>query len=69
MDSVLKNVSEEFENNQIKLIRINADEYKDIAQQYSIRSVPSFLLFENGKLTARRTGKLSEKQLLNMTEI
>lgn len=69
MESVLKKVSEKFEKKQVKLIKINADEYEELANRYSIRSVPSFLLFQNGNLISREIGKLSEKQLLNMIDI
>ena len=40
----------------VNLIDINIDEHPEVAQEYSIRSIPTMVVFENGQLKDRVTG-------------
>jgi len=40
----------------VKFARINVDYYPDIARQFMIMGVPTFLIFKNGKLVDRIVG-------------
>ncbi len=47
----------------LKVGKINVDENPGIPGQYSIRSIPTLLLFKNGQLAATQVGSVSETQL------
>ena len=43
---------------------LNVDEHSEIAEQYDVKSIPSLLLFQDGRLIARRTGGGSKADLV-----
>jgi thioredoxin 1 len=50
----------------VTVMRVNVDENRDIAQYYRIRSIPTLMVFKNGKLTARKTGWMDGKALTGL---
>lgn len=42
---------------------LNVDEERDLAIQYGITSIPTFLFFKNGTLVGRETGYMSKDDL------
>lgn len=40
----------------VKLVKVNVDENKSIAQQYNIMSLPTMLLFKNGEQVEKLMG-------------
>lgn len=53
----------------VKIIEINIDEDKDIANYYGIRSVPTMISFKNGKETAQATGARNAAGLKEFIDI
>ena len=51
------------EEDAVTVVKINVDEEADIAAQYGIRSIPTFILFEDGEAVKRQTGAMSVEQL------
>lgn len=49
----------------IKVGKINVDDESELAQQYGIMSIPSFLIFKNGEKTAETVGGRSKDDLKN----
>ena len=47
----------------IKIAKVNVDENQEIAAQYGIRSIPTLMIFKDGKLAATKVGALSKSQL------
>jgi len=47
----------------VKIAKINIDENPLIASQYGIRSIPTMLLFKNGKLVNRLVGALPKEEI------
>jgi thioredoxin 1 len=45
---------------------VNTDEDADSAVKYGIRSVPTFIVFENGVEVTRETGAMQKSQLVNL---
>jgi len=47
----------------IKIAKVNVDENTQIASDYGIRSIPTLILFKDGKMIATKIGALSKAQL------
>lgn len=48
----------------VRLIKLNSDNEQAIAARLGIRGIPTMILFENGKETARLSGALSAPQIV-----
>jgi len=59
---ILKEVAAEF-GEKIKVIKIDVDQNNEIAGRYNIQSVPTLIIFKNGKLVWRQSGVVSKSQL------
>ena len=65
LSPVLEKISSKF-GDSIEIIKIDIDEYPDIANKYEIMSVPTLMFFLNGELLRRETGFVSEEKILEM---
>lgn len=57
MENVLENI------NEIDILKVNVDKFPEIAQQYTIMSIPTLLLMENGKIIKSNVGFLNEDEI------
>lgn len=59
-------VVEELANeiDKIKIAKLNVDENPSIAEQFKILSIPTFALFENGKIHKTIIGSMDKKRLM-----
>ena len=46
-----------------RLLKVNADEQPDISSRYNIRSIPTMLLFKNGRLAAQTAGAMDAERI------
>ncbi len=56
------------ENPNVKVCKINVDESEDIARQYGIMSIPTFILFEDGEVSGKMVGGRSKEELAKAVE-
>lgn len=49
---------------EVKIIKINVDQYQDLAAEFSVRGVPTLILFKQGKMLWRQSGVLSARDLV-----
>ena len=42
----------------VNIVKLNTDENQDIANEYGIRSIPTMIIFKDGKVFAQRVGAL-----------
>ena len=61
---ILEEISKDLAE-KILICKVNLDENQDLASEFSIKSIPTLLLFENGKLKDTKVGLLSKMDLLN----
>ncbi|WP_370931343.1 thioredoxin [Bartonella sp. DGB1] len=47
-----------------RIVKVNIDDQPDLAAQYGIRSIPTFLAFKNGEVTANLAGAVPKSRLL-----
>jgi thioredoxin 1 len=59
---ILKEVADEL-GGKIRIIKIDVDQNIEIAGKYNIQSVPTLIIFKNGKLIWRQSGVVSKNQL------
>lgn len=50
---------------QIRFVKVDADSCPATCSRYAIRSIPTLILFQQGRETARFSGVLPENELLN----
>jgi thioredoxin 1 len=59
---ILKEVAEEL-GDKIRIIKIDVNQNAEIASRYNVQSVPTIIIFKNGKLLWRQSGVVSKNQL------
>lgn len=67
MSPIIEEVSNEFKG-KITVLKINIDECPDIAQKYSVMSIPTIILFKNGEATKTSVGVTSKDKLVEMIQ-
>jgi len=55
-------------SDKIKVAKLNIDENQEIAIRYSVRSIPSLVLFKDGKEIARTIGAASKEKYQKFVE-
>ncbi len=56
------------ETDKVKVGKVNVDEESDLATQFAVMSIPTLILFENGKPIKQVVGVQSKTAILNMIE-
>lgn len=64
---VIKEISILYQK-QIKVYKINIDENPDIAHEFTVRSIPTLILFNNARIVGRATGFLQKEKITNMID-
>jgi len=49
---------------EVRFVKVDSDNCPAACSQYAIRSIPTLILFQNGREAARRSGLISENELL-----
>ena len=47
----------------VRFLKVNADEQPAISARYNIRSIPTMLLFKNGRLAAQTAGAMDAERI------
>ena len=61
---VLDDLAQDFAG-KVKIVKMNVDENQATPAQFGVRSIPTLLLFKEGKLVATQVGALPKNQLAN----
>jgi len=67
MAPVVETLAEEYEG-KAKVGKINTDENQDIAMEYGIMSIPTFLVFKGGKAVKKMIGMQDKRALVAAIE-
>lgn len=54
------------ERSDIKVGKINVDEQPELARQFKVMSIPTFIVMKNGELAKRQVGGMEKEKLLEM---
>ena len=63
----IESISKEYNNRSI-VVKVNVDEAPAIATKYGIRSIPSLLFFNNGKVIEQKVGAVSKDELTSVLD-
>lgn len=63
MNPILDDVINELDG-KVKLLKINVDKHPQLAQQFTVRSIPHYILFKRGKILWRKGGIITKRDLL-----
>lgn len=59
-------ILEEIEGNiDIDILKVDVDKFPEVARMYSVMSIPTLYLFENGEILKNHTGYLNPNELLD----
>lgn len=56
------------DRSELKIVKINVDNNPNIARTYGIMSIPSLLLFKNGKLVDQKLGYMAKELISDWIE-
>lgn len=63
---IVDKLAEEYEGKPIKIGKYNVDENSEMAGQYGVMSVPSFIIFKNGEVAEQTVGGVQKEKLEEM---
>ena len=64
---VLEEVAEAYAG-KVKIVKVDVDSNKEIAQKHGIRGIPTLMVFKGGSAQATKVGALSKTQLEEFVE-
>lgn len=64
---ILEELAEETKD--AKIVKVNVDESPQLASQYGVSSIPSLLVFKDGRIVARQTGLAGKQQLKALLDV
>ena len=65
LSPILEEIDERGEAGDLLIVKVDVDEAGEIAAKYGIQSIPTLILFENGKAVKSQLGYMPKPQLLN----
>ena len=63
MSPIIENIAEE--NSNVKVVKVYVDKNQDLAMKYSVMSIPTIIIFKNGKPTATFVGVKDKQDIVN----
>jgi thioredoxin 1 len=64
---ILKDVAVEF-GEKVRVIKIDIDQNAELARRYNIQSVPTLIIFKEGKVVWRHSGVANKNQLQSVVK-
>ncbi len=50
-------------DSKLSVVKVNVDEFEDIAREYGVMSIPTLILFDNGKPVKQNIGFADKKKI------
>lgn len=66
MGPIVDEIAKEMEGKNVKIGKLNVDENPEMAAQYGIMSVPSFMLFKGGEIVDQLNGGVQKEAMVEM---
>ena len=68
MSPILKQVKD-MQGDMVRIVKVDVDKNNALAMQYSIQSVPTLMIFKNGKQMWRQSGVINAGELNKIVEM
>lgn len=68
MSPILKQVKD-MQGDKVRIVKVDVDKNNALAMQYSIQSVPTLMIFKNGKQLWRQSGIINAGELNKIVEL
>lgn len=68
MAPIIEEMINEYKDKKVKIGKLNIDENQEIAVKYNVMSIPTFLIFKNGKAVDRKTGYCTKEELAQLID-
>lgn len=68
LSPVISEIAEEFDG-KIKVGKINVDEEGELSIKFNVASIPTLILFNNGKVVKKQIGFMNKSQLIKEFEL
>lgn len=52
----------------VKIVKVNVDDYQDLAVRFGVQSIPALLIFKDGELTTELSGLHRNEDLLDLLQ-
>lgn len=67
---IMSSILDEFagRNSDVTVVRVNVDKNRELAGYFGVSSIPTLMVFKNGKMTARRSGVTDKNGLRAMID-
>lgn len=62
IEPVLKQLADEYEG-KVRIGKLNVDKYSQLAQQYSVSSIPNMKIFKNGQIVDEMIGVTPKEEI------
>jgi len=62
-EPIVEEIAEE--EKEVKFVKLNVDQNQQLAQRYSIFSIPTFMIFKNGQVAGQFTGARDKQGFIN----
>lgn len=66
MSPIIEEIIKENKDDNIKIGKIDIDENQEIAAQYNVMSIPTFIVFKNGKVADQKIGYGSKEDIKDL---
>lgn len=63
---ILDTLDKEIDGSKAVLAKVNVDEQQELAMQFGVMSIPTLLVFKDGKVAAKEVGVHNEQQIKQM---
>lgn len=67
MGQILETIEEETDE-KVKIIKVDVDESKNLAQEFNIKSIPTVMVYKDGELKESHIGVWNEDELIELLE-
>jgi thioredoxin 1 len=68
MSPIIQEMINEHKDKGVKIGKLNIDENQEIASKYNVMSIPTFLVFKNGKVVDKKVGYCAKEELTQLID-
>ena len=68
MSPIIEELAEEHKDKGVKIVKLNVDEAGDVSSKFGIMSIPTFILFRDGKVVDKLIGDVGKEKLKELLQ-